>query len=591
MNPQQPTPRPSIAPLVIVGAVLIVLVGYKLWQGNGQFILDAAAALPPWAPAAGAALVLMLACGALAGLARLRRLPSARPFLARLERQAGRATHSDKVKISLGVRRRPLGIYTQVRIRVQDTLSHMLILGVPESGKSRLVQYLTAQYILLGHAVAVIDPHAGLVHGILSLIAPQFQAREGIWLGAEEFGRVPVLALLHRAGVPAEDSAQMVADVVATLTEDAQSNNIAWWTHFATWAISHAGYTLLETPRFLNDAAYYDYVRRRCEDEPRLADLFRAAARKTRAQFALESRAAEQRLQQLVHAAGLQSLLAEPITDANYIRYRQEQLPDYAVTPINVGDALNKARPILCQFDRQAMHGEQKMACALALGLFAAAVTARQVVGDMAVEPLTHLVGDEIATYATSRVTEMIDEGRKFRVNMIAVGQGLALLTSELREALTHVKVFVAYSVSPNDAESLANSLFEHNAVMTDGDDDATARHPSASRLIQADEVNKLAIRTCYVRVAKVWRSARLLTMPDIRAIHDDAACRRARHASAQRDGSDAALVRAELALRARFLDGQLYDGAPHPAAPDASARDMDASIDTDTDAPRNRFD
>ncbi len=254
----QPTPPLSPRPLIIVMALLIVVVGFRLWQSNGQAVLAVIVSLPSWAPAAAGALALVLASAALAGLWRLRRLPSAREILTRAERQARRARHGDRATVTLGVRRGLLGVRRHARVAVRDLLSHGLIVGASGSGKSRLAQSLAAQYCLLGHVIAVIDPHAGLSDGILALVAPTFTARAGLWLGAEEFDHVTILALVRRPGVSLERSARMVADTIETLTEDAGSYNIGWWITFAVWACATAGYTLLETPRLLNDPDFYD---------------------------------------------------------------------------------------------------------------------------------------------------------------------------------------------------------------------------------------------------------------------------------------------------------------------------------------------
>ncbi len=340
------------------------------------------------------------------------------------------------------------------------------------------------------------------------------------------------------------------------------------------------------------------YVKSKCADDRDLRDLFRSVGQKSRAQVAQESRAAQQRLQMLVHCEALRYLCAEPITDPAYARYRQHHLPAYAVRPIDVAAHLDAGRPILSRLDYDTMGTEHMAACGLLLGLFGEAVRARRVVGDMAQEPLTHIIADEVGAYATSSLVSLIDEGRKYHASVIAIAQGLASFAPKLSAALVRVNLLAIFRVTPLDAQTLAGDLFAVD-VAADGSAaadaaDTTAPHPSAVRLIQADAVNKLPVRQCYVRPIKVWPSARRLEMADMQPLYDAAARRDARRASAQRYGSDAAMVTAELACRARWLDDALYRIAYR--GQDASDADVSASGDTDAPAdddapPRNRFD
>jgi len=65
-------------------------------------------------------------------------------------------------------RTRPAFFFTSYRLKAEQRTTHMWVVGVTGTGKSRLLQSCLFQDIVAGRGCGVLDPHSDLAHDLLS---------------------------------------------------------------------------------------------------------------------------------------------------------------------------------------------------------------------------------------------------------------------------------------------------------------------------------------------------------------------------------------------------------------------------------------
>ncbi|NBS41492.1 type IV secretory system conjugative DNA transfer family protein [bacterium] len=105
------------------------------------------------------------------------------------------------------------GVKTPIWMKAPDRLRHMYVMGKSGAGKSEMIATLAIQDILMGHGVAVIDPHGDLIEHILGNI-PKERIDDVIHFNPSDLDRPMGLNMLES---PTDDKRDNVASEMISI--------------------------------------------------------------------------------------------------------------------------------------------------------------------------------------------------------------------------------------------------------------------------------------------------------------------------------------------------------------------------------------
>jgi hypothetical protein len=481
------------------------------------------------------------------------------------------------------------------RIADAERAAHALIVGVSGMGKSRFLVAVIAQCLWrLREAVAVIDTHGTLVRDVVCCAPEELDERAGaIIQGGHPDYIYGVDPLRCRPGESATSRARALAQAIGTMSGDSWSARIESYLTGTFTALIEAGFTLAESPHFLADESFRAYVLGRCMSEA-TAEFAAGLALKNNRQLAEEISSVSVKLQAIISEWEVRALLGLEITDPAYVRHRRAHLPGYEPRVVDPMALLEAGSPVLFALTRRDLGPYNLIVAGLINAALLEAALARDDDDTGAVERIT-LVADELQSYASDTVVDLIEQARKFGVTLFGSCTMLHTLPPRIRTALLGVRLIAAFQVNPEDADTLAAPLFRRELHRTGqrGTRVDTSQSPGDLEAWQADQLRVTPPRSFWVYSRLRAGDATPVRTPDIEPDDDPAVDAAAREASGQRHGNPRTLVEAEFALRRAWLDGHGYLTArPLPPTADTftDASTADTIADTITDDDDNPF-
>jgi len=479
------------------------------------------------------------------------------------------------------------------RITDAERAAHALIVGVSGMGKSGLLTAITLQCLdRPREAVAVLDTHGTLVRDIVGLAADAIDARDGVILqGAHPEIIYGIDPLRCRPGESPTSRALALALALGAIAGESWSARIELYLTAVFGALIEAGYTLAEGPRFLTDDAFRAYALGRCTSEAArefAADL----AQKNNRQFAEEVASVLVKLRQIVSHLEARMLLGLEVTDPDYVRHRRACLPGYEPHVVDPMALLAEGCPVLIALTRRDFGPYNVTVAALVCATLLDAAMSRDALGAGGPIERVTLVADELQSYATSTVVDIVEQARKFGLSLVASCTMLHTVPPTIRTALLGVRLLAAFQLTAEDAPLLAQQLYRRALERTGqrGADGDTSLSPGDLEAWQADQLRVTPPRSFWVHSRFRGDGAALVRTLDIETEDDPAVDAAARAASGRRHGNRRADVEAEFALRRDWLDAHGYLAARpmplangHPADADSTAPAPD---DGDDDNP-----
>lgn len=317
--------------------------------------------------------------------------------------------------------------------------THALVIGATGSGKTVLVHHLTAQDLVNGHGLVVLDARGDLVHAVIELaaragVSPDlirvFDLREKIrplgfspLAGAgETFFRA--LGFLDAIAAEWEALGPQTADVMRN----------------AVLLLAEAGAPITDL-----EPLFYD-------GKVRLSLIERATSTKVR-DFWI-------RFDEL--GSDRQTSLASPVLNKTAALFATEGLRRMygSPNPVDLGAHLNTPGSItLISLAVDELHGAGWMAGSLFLSSISREIFARVEIAESMRVPI-RLVVDEFEHFGMREFDNLLAEGRRFRCALLLAHQTLAQLNPKMRSMLLgNVGVKVIFRTSHQDADTLNKDL------------------------------------------------------------------------------------------------------------------------------------
>ena len=344
------------------------------------------------------------------------------------------------------------GITTLVRIKDDDRLRHMYIIGKSGTGKSVFMFNMIIQDIKAGKGVCVIDPHGDLVSAVMEHITAE-RIEDVILFDPSDTER-PIALNMLEFKTP-EQKTFVINEMINIFDKlyDLKATGGPMFEQYMRNAMllmmedPDSGATLLEVPRVLADANFRKYKLSQCLN-PVVRDFWEKEAAK---------------------AGGEASL-------ANMVPYITSKL-----TPFVSSDLL---RPIISQSKssfnfRQAMDEQRILLIKLPKGIIgdlSANLLGMVVVGKLLMAALSrvelpeeqrqnfYLYIDEFQNFITESISIILSEARKYKLSLTIAHQYISQLVkgpdTSIRDAVFgNVGTMAAFRIGPDDAELMARQF------------------------------------------------------------------------------------------------------------------------------------
>ena len=256
-------------------------------------------------------------------------------------------------------------------------------------------------------------------------------------------------------GVDPSDRALVVANVLAAIRKLFPDN--AWGSrteyllrHALLGAAELRGGNIADAAKMLTDDPYREWMLRQVKD-PFVTDFFAKEVASWSKAFTSEAITAP--------ANKLSAVLASPLVRAVLTKSRPR---------LNVAKALGHGALLIAKLSKGKI-GEDaaRLLGGLLLGMVQSAIFARADEPREARKPV-RVVVDEVTSFPAGILLELLAEGRKFGVSVVAATQSLAALQPDVRAGLlANVGVTVIFRVGGEDAQFLRAELGDEMGVPT----------------------------------------------------------------------------------------------------------------------------
>lgn len=332
-------------------------------------------------------------------------------------------------------------------IRRKDRRAHMYILGRTGMGKSTLLETLIASDLQAGNGLALLDPHGDLAKRVRARLPGD---RETDLIDFDPAERIIPYNPLR---VSDPSRRYVVASGLISAFRKIWSES---WGPRMEHILRHAlltlcefpGSTLLDLPRLLTDPPFRRAVVARVTD-PQVQDFWRTEFGRYSAYFRNEAVAP------ILNKVG--AFLASPVVRA-VVGDREAGL--------DLRQFMDEGKVLIANLSKGKL-GEDASALlgALLVTGFEVAALSRAEVAEEERRDF-YLYVDEVQTFATLSLAEILQEARKYRLNLILAHQYLDQLDEEIQLALLgNVGTLITFRVGVRDAEVLAKEFFPQFAV------------------------------------------------------------------------------------------------------------------------------
>jgi len=331
-------------------------------------------------------------------------------------------------------------------IKRRDRRHHMYLVGKTGMGKSTLLRTLIRSDLGSGNGLALIDPHGDLASEVLGLI-PESRQKEVIAFDPAAAGGIGMITydpLDVRDPGRRHLAAAGLVGAFRKIWADSWGPRMEYIFYNTLRALlDFPGAGLPDVPRLLTDAAYRGVVLRYVQD-PRVLDFWLKEFAAYPPHFRAEAIAPIQNK--------IGQFLASPAV-------RQVLQPNKR--KLELRRVMDEGRILVANLSKGKL-GEATSALLGAL-LVAGLEVAALGRADLP-EPERrdfYLYIDEFQTFATQSFAGILQEARKYHLNLIVAHQYLGQLEDQVREAVFgNIGTIIAFRVGAEDAQCLAREFF-----------------------------------------------------------------------------------------------------------------------------------
>lgn len=321
------------------------------------------------------------------------------------------------------------------------------ILGIQGTGKSTVLEQIAHQDMVNGDGLLFIDPHGDSVQKLLERVPAKREQDVIVWNPSDRTHPIGINPFYCPNPNDYDAKADSFVSALAAVSEFAeifktapQMKNILH--HLAICFVVNQGHTLIETPRFLQDEgfrlAFYPKLDR---DYPQVRAFWEQFdQRKSRDQDAFIASTLN-KLQRFGINRTMQAVFGQPVPK---LKFKQ---------------VMDDGRIVLVFLNREKIGPDN----AALVGSFIVSELLQTTLAriDTRLEERRpfHVIADEFQTFATTAFPTLIEEGRKYRVDVTLAHQVREQLAGDLKELTRAVGNIIVFRVTAPNAEALAGEF------------------------------------------------------------------------------------------------------------------------------------
>jgi len=340
------------------------------------------------------------------------------------------------------------GLENIIRIKDQDRLRHMYILGQTGSGKSFFLFSQILQDIYRGKGVCVLDPHGPDIENLLKKIPPH-REKDVIYFNAADFERpigINVLQILAKNPESIEIQRNIIINSFIEMLRklyDPQNQGIVG--PFFERSVRNCMLTAMVDP----DATLVDVVQLLMEDSaaekylPKITDpQVIAYWKEERAKMTDQTRS---------ESMGYLTSKFSRFTQDKFIRNIIAQ----SESSINIPEIMQNQKILLINLSKGIIGAENSSFLGLLLvpKVLDAAMARAEKIRSGETFPDFYLYVDEFQNFATDAFESILSEARKFKLGMTVANQYISQLSDKIKNAVFgNVGTLTFFRVGPDDA-------------------------------------------------------------------------------------------------------------------------------------------
>ncbi len=338
----------------------------------------------------------------------------------------------------------------EAKLSAEDRRRHLYIVGQTGTGKSVSLQAMIGQDIENGEGVCLIDPHGDVAESVLARV-PKHRADDVVLFSPGDLERPLGLNMLEYDPARPEQKSLIVNEMIAIFDKlyDLKATGGPMFEQYLRFALMlimsdpASGSTLLEVPRVFSDAAFRKMKLLRCSD-PVVKHFWEKEAEKAGGDAALTN------------------------------------ITPYITSKFNTFIGNEFVRPIIAQEKstlnfREIMDTKKILLVNLAkgkIGEINSSLLGLIIVGKLLIAALSraeiseqertdfYLYLDEFQNFATSSISVILSEARKYRLSLTMAHQFIGQLKEDIRNAVFgNVGSLIVFRTGADDAEVLEKQL------------------------------------------------------------------------------------------------------------------------------------
>jgi Helicase HerA, central domain len=337
------------------------------------------------------------------------------------------------------------GLEQRFGIRRKDRRYHMHLVGKTGMGKSTLLRTLIASDLQAGNGLALIDPHGDLAGEVMRLV-PENRRGDVI---AFDPGRPGAIIAYNPLAATDSSRRHLAASGLVSAFKKIWADSWGPRMEYILYnsvrtLLDFPGASLLDLPRLLTDSVWRSVVLRYLE-EPRVREFWSKEFAAYPPTFRAEAIAPIQ------NKVG--QFLASP---------QVRQILKAGRETLDLRRVMDEGRILIANLSKgQLGEGTSALLGALLIAGFELAALGRANVVESERRDF-YLYVDEFQTFATQSFAGILQEARKYRLNLIVAHQYLGQLEDPVREAIFgNVGTLITFRVGAEDAEYLAREFFQ----------------------------------------------------------------------------------------------------------------------------------
>ncbi len=335
-----------------------------------------------------------------------------------------------------------------VRIDQAARARSSYVLGITGAGKSSLLEAMAQEDMQNGDGLLYLDPHGDSAERLLAMVSPERQEEVIFWDPLDldhPFGLNPFSVSNPEDRLAVARKADSFVAALGSLREFAPifesapvMKNVLH--HLAIAFVANPGHTLLDAPRFLTDESF------RSQFYPRLSHHFKGVFEYWERFDARREHIQMEEIRSTLNK--LERFPGNPVIEAIFSRE----------TSVDFREVMDQGRIVIVKLTGSGIEDTAAFVGAFVIWDLLEAARSRSDLAEEERRPF-HVFADEFQTYMTTAFPTILEQARKFGLDLCVAHQIREQLDDTLRDRVRGVGNLIVFRVTGANAASLAGEF------------------------------------------------------------------------------------------------------------------------------------